>query len=46
MFEIYEEIFNKVQISKAYEYGIFENLTNNLSYLYSQFISFNENNFD
>ena len=46
VFEIYEEIFNKVQISKAYEYGIFENLTNNLSYLYSQFISFNENNFD
>ena len=46
VFEIYEEIFNKVQISKAYEYGIFESLTNNLSYLYSQFISYNENNFD
>ena len=46
VFEIYEEIFNKVQISKAYEYGIFESLTNNLSYLYSQFISYNENIFD
>ena len=46
VFEIYEEIFNKVQISKAYEYGIFESLINNLSYLYSQFISYNENIFD
>jgi hypothetical protein len=46
VFQIYEEIFNKIQISKAYEYGIFESLTYNLSYLYSLFISYNENIFD
>ena len=46
IFQNYEEILNKVQISKAYEYGIFESLTSNLSYLYSQFITYNENIFD
>ena len=46
IFQNYEEILNKVQISKAYEYGIFESLTSNLLYLYSQFITYNENIFD
>ena len=46
IFQNYEEILNNVQISKAYEYGIFESLTSNLSYLYSQFITYNENIFD
>ena len=46
IFENYEDIFNKVQIIKAYEYGIFESLTSNISYLYNQFISYNENSFN
>ena len=46
IFQIYAELFNKTQISKAYEYGIFESLTSNLSYLYSKFITYNENIFD
>ena len=46
IFQIYAELFNKTQISKAYEYGIFESLTSNLSYLYSKFIAYNENIFD
>ena len=46
IFQAYEEILNKVQITKAYEYGLFESLTSNLSYLYTQFIAYNENIFD
>ena len=46
VFQTYEEILNKVQITKAYEYGLFESLTYNLSYLYTQFIAYNENIFD
>ena len=46
IFENYEDIFNKVQIIKAYEYGIFESLTSNISYLYTQFTSYNENSFN
>ena len=46
IFQTYEEILNKVQITKAYEYGLFESLTYNLSYLYTQFIAYNENIFD
>ena len=46
VFQTYEEILNKVQITKAYEYGLFESLTSNLSYLYTQFIAYNENIFD
>ena len=46
IFQTYEEILNKVQITKAYEYGLFESLTSNLSYLYTQFIAYNENIFD
>ena len=46
IFENYENILNKNQIIKAYEYGIFESLISNLSFLYNKFISYNENNFD
>ena len=46
IFQIYEDLFNKLQITKAYEYVIFESLTSNLSYLYAKFISYNENIFD
>ena len=46
IFENYENILNKTQIIKAYEYGIFESLISNLSFLYNKFISYNENNFD
>ena len=46
IFEAYKELLNKEQIAKAYEYGIFESLTSNLSYLYSKFISYNENHFN
>ena len=46
VFENSKEILNKDQISKAYEYGIFESLTSNLSFLYSKFISYNENYFN
>ena len=46
VFQTYEDILNKVQIAKAYENGLFESLTSNLSYLYTQFIAYNENIFD
>ena len=46
IFENYENILNKNQIIKAYEYGIFESLISNLSFLYNKFISYNENNFN
>ena len=46
IFQTYEDLFNKVQITKAYEYGLFESLTSNLSFLYSKFIAYNENIFD
>ena len=46
IFENYENILNKNQIIKAYEYGIFESLISNLSFLYNKFITYNENNFN
>ena len=46
IFENYENLFNKNQIIKAYEYGIFESLISNLSFFYNKFINYNENNFD
>ena len=46
VFEHSKELLNKEQIAKAYEYGIFESLTSNLSFLYSKFISYNENYFN
>ena len=46
IFENYENLFNKNQIIKAYEYGIFESLVSNLSFLYNKFVTYNENNFD
>ena len=46
IFENYENLFNKNQIIKAYEYGIFESLVSNLSFFYNKFINYNENNFD
>ena len=46
VFEHSKELLNKDQIAKAYEYGIFESLTSNLSFLYSKFISYNENYFN
>ena len=46
IFENSKEILNKEQISNAYEYGIFESLISNLSFLYTKFISYNENNFN
>ena len=46
IFESAKELLNKEQITKAYEYGIFESLTSNLSYLYSKFIAYNENYFN
>ena len=48
-FSIFEnnfDLLNKIQITKAYEYGIFESLILNLSFFYSKFITYNENNFD
>ena len=38
-----KNLLNTKEINKAYEYGIFESLVSNLSYLYAQFISYNEN---
>ena len=46
IFENSKQLLNKEQINKAYEYGIFESLTSNLSFLYSKFISYNENSFN
>ena len=46
IFENNFDILNKLQISKAYEYGLFENLISNLSFFYSKFISYNDNNFN
>ena len=46
IFENSKDLLNKEQISKAYEYGIFESLTSNLSFLYSKFIAYNENYFN
>ena len=43
IFDTYKELLNKEEIIKAYEYGIFESLTSNLSYFYSKFIQYNEN---
>ena len=40
------KILNKEQITNAYEYGIFESLISNLSFLYSKFIAYNENIFN
>ena len=46
MFENSKNILNEEEISKAYEFGIFESLTSNLAFLYSKFISYNENYFN
>ena len=46
IFENSKNLLNREQINKAYEYGIFESLSSNLSYLYSKFIQYNENNFN
>ena len=46
MFENSKNFLNQEEISKAYEFGIFESLTSNLSFLYSKFISYNENYFN
>ena len=46
IFENSKNLLNKEEICKAYEFGIFESLTSNLSYLYSKFIAYNENYFN
>ena len=46
IFENSNKILNKEQITNAYEYGIFESLISNLSFLYSKFIAYNENIFN
>ena len=46
IFENSKNLLNREQINKSYEYGIFESLSSNLSYLYSKFIQYNENNFN
>ena len=46
MLENSKNFLNEEEISKAYEFGIFESLTSNLNFLYSKFISYNENIFN
>ena len=46
IFDNSKNLLNKDEICKAYEYGIFESLTSNLSFLYTKFIAYNENYFN
>ena len=41
-----KNFLNEEEISKAYEFDIFESLTSNLTFLNSKFISYNENSFN